>query len=102
MRRLASTMRITESAQMTAAFPGTRLAEVTLTLADGRRLLSGPLTAPGDADQPLTDEALAATFRAATTRVVGGDRALRLQRTLAHAEDHRLADLLLEAYAPAE
>lgn len=92
--RLASGMLVAESAEMTAAFPATRLATVTVVLDSGRRLASAPLTAPGDVDRPLTDDTLAAKFLAFTAGVLGDDRARHLLHTLSAVDHYELADLL--------
>lgn len=99
--RLAGGMRLAESAELTAAFPAARRADVTVVLEDGRRLSSGSVTAPGDADQPLTDDALEAKFLAYTAGVVGDGRARHLLRTLGAVDHHALADLLGTICGPA-
>lgn len=98
--RLAVGIGVHESAEMTAAFPAGRTADVTLTLTDGRRLSSGPTTAAGDPEAPLTRQEMAAKFLAAATPVVGDVRARRLAQLLDRIEDHALKDVLDELCAP--
>jgi 2-methylcitrate dehydratase PrpD len=93
VRRLASRMRVTESTEMTTAFPRARLADIAVVRTDGRRLSSGPVTAPGDAERPLSDDDLAAKFLASTAAVIDAGRARHLLRTLRAVDDHELADL---------
>lgn len=99
--RLASGMLVAESAEMTAAFSETRLASVTVVLEGGRRLSSAPLTAPGDVDQPLTDDTLEAKFLAFTAGVIGDGRARHLLQTLSPVDHCELADLLDMICSPA-
>lgn len=93
VRRLALDLQVIESAEMTAAFPAVRLADTTLVRTDGRRLSSGAVTAPGDAENPLADDELVAKFLASATAAVGADRARHLLRTLQTIDDHDLAEL---------
>jgi 2-methylcitrate dehydratase PrpD len=63
INRLSGLIRVVEDPSHSAAFPGRRLARVTLTLADGRRLESADTEAPGDPHTPLTDAEVMAKFR---------------------------------------
>lgn len=85
---------------MTGAFPGSRLAEVTVVLGDGQRFRSGPLSAAGDPDEPLDDEALASKFLTLTAPVLGDARARRLLEMLSHVDQAELPELLHEIYTP--
>ncbi len=63
VNRLSGLIRVVEDPDHSAAFPSRRLARVTLTLADGRRLESADTEAPGDPHMPLTDAEVMAKFR---------------------------------------
>ena len=93
LRRLADGMLVRESPTMTAAFPALREADVTLVLADGRRISSGPTTACGDPEQPLSTSTLIEKFRAGARPVLGDDRAERLLAVLTAEQDLELAEL---------
>lgn len=94
VRRLAEGMTVTESPELSAAFPAARLAEVSITLSDGRRLSSGPTTAAGDPGSPLTAAQLEAKFRAATTPLLGADAGARLLHTVRNIDGYPLPALL--------
>lgn len=93
-------MRLFESLDMTAAFPGMRAAEVSLVLRDSRRLSSGRTTAPGDPGEELSDQELADKFLHSVTDQVGNARAQRMLALLVRAEQVPLPDLLDEMVAP--
>lgn len=100
VHRLASGLRILESATMTEAFPAARQAEVCLVLNDGNRLSSGPTSATGDREQPLSDAALDAKFLTSTAPVIGEKRAaamlaVRPARTFAAVSRSMAKPLLL-------
>ena len=61
--QLMSRVRLVRSVEMSAEFPAVRRAEVQIVLEDGSSLTSGPTTAPGDPEDPLTDSDLSAKFR---------------------------------------
>jgi hypothetical protein len=85
---------------MTAMFPARREAEVTLVLNDGSRVSSGPTTAIGDPERPLSTAALVEKFRDGTGPVVGDDRAELLLARLKTDEACLLTDLLDEMCWP--
>lgn len=92
IRRLAKGMLLTESDAMTAAFPATRTAEVAIVCSNGRRLSSGPTTAPGDPESPLDDADLRAKFRLYASPLLGARKAEDLARIL--MTDSNLVDML--------
>lgn len=96
VRRLTEDMVVRESAEATAAFPASRTAEATLVLTDGRVLRSGPVSAPGDPEQPLPDDVLADKFISCTTPALGAARATGLLARLRAVDDGSLAELLDE------
>ncbi len=100
VRRLASTMQLTESIDMTAAFPATRSAEVSLVLTDSRRLSSGPTTAPGDPEEGMSGHSLEDKFLHSVTERIGRARAGHLLDMLGHVEQVPLQNLLAEICRP--
>lgn len=94
VRELVETMTVTESAQMSAAFPAVRHAQVSITLRDGRVVSSGPTTAPGDPESPLTADQLEAKFRGSVTPLLGADASDRLLETVRHIEHDTVATLV--------
>ncbi|MGK5543724.1 MmgE/PrpD family protein [Streptomyces sp. URMC 127] len=101
MHRLASSMRIRESAAMTRAFPATRQADVCLILTDGNRLRSGPTAATGDREEPLSDAALEAKFLTSVVPVTGKEHATGLLAALRDVENHDLREVLDALFLPA-
>lgn len=99
VRRLSVGMRVEEAVEMTERFPAARLADVTLVLTDGRRLSSGPTSAPGDAEQPLTAEQVDAKFRDYCVPLLGGARAERLLHALRGARPAPLAEALADLWS---
>ena len=100
VHRLVEGMRVHESPAMTAVFPARREAEVTLVLNDGRRISSGPTTAIGDPDRPLSTAALVEKFRDGVGPVVGEDRAELLLARLRTDEACLLNELVDEMCRP--
>ena len=100
VRRLAATLRLEESADMTAAFPARRGAKVSLVLANGSRLSSGPTEAPGDPEAGLTRSQLEEKFLRSVAGPMGESRAYRLLGLLRGAEGCGIAELLDEMYTP--
>ncbi len=60
--QLADRTRIQPNEEFTRQFPAQRIADVRLTLTDGAQLHSGPTTAAGDPDRPLSNEQLSTKF----------------------------------------
>jgi len=61
-----------------------RWAQVTLLLADGRRLKSAPRTPRGDIDIPLSDGDISAKFHMLADPVIGSERALEIESLSGH------------------
>jgi len=87
-------MTVAESPEMSAAFPAVRRADVSITLRDGRVVSSGPTTAPGDPESPLTADQLEAKFRGSLTPLLGMDASDELLSTTRHIEHHPLPTLV--------
>ncbi|WP_372572339.1 MmgE/PrpD family protein [Ruegeria jejuensis] len=73
--RLSNTMGVCESAEFNEAFPARRIASATLTLKDGRTVVSGPTEAIGDPEAPISQEQVEAKFDAYAIPTLGPDRA---------------------------
>ncbi len=80
VRRLAGVISVSESDRYNAAFPAERWAHASLTLRDGRRLVSQPAKPRGDAEDPLSEAEIVEKFRANAAPVLGEERCLRLGR----------------------
>ena len=100
VRRLASTMQLRESPDMSAAFPRARTAEVSLVLTDSSRLSSGSTTAPGDPEERLSNDTLEDKFLDAVTDSVGRARADRLLDLMIRADNPLVRDLVTETCPP--
>ena len=98
--RLAQTLQLNDAPDMTAAFPARRSADVSLVLADGRRLSSGPTEVPGDPEAALTTVQLEEKFLQSTTGPLGEARAHGLLALLRGTNDCPLSELLDEIHAP--
>ena len=92
-RRLMERIRVARSPEMSAGFPAVRQADVRIGLSDGRILSSGPTTARGDPDDPLTDDELVSKFRS-FTRKLDPIIALSLTGILLEQAPRPLEDLL--------
>jgi 2-methylcitrate dehydratase PrpD len=99
--RLAALVELRVSPEFSALFPGRRLSAVTVTLADGRRLQSGPVEAEGDPERPLSDAQVAAKFHAYADPALGPERAARLRAAVEALPDGEAAPLLALLTAPA-
>lgn len=98
--RLSESITVFESEEYSARFPAQRWSEVTVVLRDGRRLASGPTTALGDPDNPLTDAALAAKFHAFADDALGRPRSDAVEDAVRRLDDPaadlaHLLDLIL-------
>ena len=76
--RLSQSLTMTEDARANAAFPLTRLAQVTLTLHDGRILTSGWMQPRWDHTAPATAEEITAKYLRYTAAPLGDSRAQAL------------------------
>lgn len=94
VRGLVETMTVVESPEMSAAFPAVRHADVSITLRDGRVVSSGPTTAPGDPESPLTADQLEAKSRGSVTPLLGTVASEQLLNTVRHIEQHTLPTLM--------
>ncbi len=97
IRRLAALLRFVEDADANAAFPAKRLAQVRLTLTDGRVLTSDWHQPRWDHTAPPSPDEVAAKFRSLADPVVGPDRAAAIQAAVADLDRQplsRLTDLI--------
>jgi len=78
-RRLARCVELVEAPDLTAAFPKRFLARVTLTLADGRVLVSPDTTFRGELDDPFSDAELGTKFRWLAGSLLGAERVAALE-----------------------
>ena len=76
--KLSHAIELVEDEAMSARFPDDRVARVIITLSDGRRLESGVMAAPGDPEDPLSDEQLATKFKTLAGPVLGPERTARI------------------------
>ncbi len=82
VRRLAASLTFTESAEANAAFPGIRLARVTLHLSGGRTLKSGWHHPKWDHTAPPSVEEVIDKYRALVHPVMGVEDAIRIEETV--------------------
>ena len=76
-----------EDPQLTAGYPAGTPNRVTVTLDDGRTLVSEIAFPPGHDKNPLTDGQLAEKFHGLVDPVLGRERADRIHRRVADLED---------------
>jgi 2-methylcitrate dehydratase PrpD len=100
--RLVAATTATEDAEFVQRFPAERWARVRISLRDGRRLVSAPARAPGNPENPLSDDELRAKYRELAAPVLGTERTARIEHAvaaLAREKDAlpRLMDDLLRA-----
>ncbi|MCO4848354.1 MAG: MmgE/PrpD family protein [Yoonia sp.] len=79
IQRLAVGMTILENEPYNAAFPAKRISSVTLTLRDGRRLISGDTEAKGDPEAPATTHEVREKFHAYAQPRLGANRSKALE-----------------------
>jgi 2-methylcitrate dehydratase PrpD len=96
---LAKRVRLTASAAMTDEFPAARRAEVQITFTDGRSHSSGPTSADGDPESPLSDDALLEKF-GDYTRALDPRRRASIARLVLGEQDGNVADLISLLTAP--
>jgi 2-methylcitrate dehydratase PrpD len=96
---LARRVRLIEDAALSARFPAERIACAVITLTDGSTLESEALPAPGDAEDPLSDDDIAAKFMDAAQAGMLGSRGTAIfeavQRIEAEGGLAHFADLVL-------
>lgn len=101
--KLSHAIELVEDEAMSARFPAERMARVIVGLSDGRSLDSGILTAPGDPEDPLSDEDLAVKFDSLAGGILGAERATEIKTRVASlgpgVPAAPLLDVLLEAAA---
>lgn len=85
--RLSDAITVTERHEYNARFPAQRWAEVTVVLRDGRRISSGPTTAVGDPDRPLTDAALVDKFHTLADGQLGRQRSAAIATAVQQLTD---------------
>ena len=99
VQRLATTMVITEDAGFNAAFPQRRIARVTLTLTDGRQLVSADTEAQGDPEDPVSYATVAQKFYNYAQPSLGAERTQAIETAVQSLGDRtgcaRLFDLIL-------
>ena len=78
VRRLVDGMQLREDGAFSRRFPAERYARVQVKLRDGRVLTSEPAVARGSAENPLSDEDMAAKYRALAEPVLGATRTARI------------------------
>lgn len=101
--RLSDGMRCTESDAFNAAFPGRRIAQVTLQLTDGRRLVSESTEARGDPEAPVSNGEVRAKFHDFADPVLGATRAGEVERAvMALGDGGDLASLAGRIMPPAK
>ncbi len=83
---LMERVKLRESADAEAVFPGKRAAGVRITMTDGRMLEATCPNRRGAPDAPLSDTALEAKFNALAGPVLGAERAGELARCLWHVD----------------
>jgi 2-methylcitrate dehydratase PrpD len=79
LRALLPRMRTVESAEFSAAFPAERWARIVVTTRDGAQLDSGPVTASGGPDKPMSQDALLWKFRSLTSARFGEGLARQIE-----------------------
>jgi 2-methylcitrate dehydratase PrpD len=102
--RLVGVTAVAESEKYNARFPEGRWGEITLVLADGRRLSSGEINARGGPDQPLSRDEVVAKFRAFAEPAIGAARARAIEDAVfaLNETDADLGGLMDLATAPAD
>jgi 2-methylcitrate dehydratase PrpD len=94
--RLLGLVRLAEDPALSSRFPAERHARVSVTLRDGRRLMSGDCVARGSAENPLTDAELRGKYDAYAAPVLGPARAARIAAAVAALADGGPIDALLD------
>ena len=82
VRRLLPRITLSEDAEFSRRFPAERWAQVRVTLADGRSVVSEPARARGNPENPLSEDELRAKYRELAAPVLGTERAARIERAV--------------------
>ncbi|WP_035776884.1 MmgE/PrpD family protein [Arthrobacter sp. H5] len=96
---LAQRIRLLSSPRMTERFPAVRLADVSITLKDGRSFTSGDTLADGDPESPLSDETLLEKFRH-NTQALGPERSSGIVDIIWSSQKNTLRDLMTLVMPP--
>jgi 2-methylcitrate dehydratase PrpD len=101
--RLLAATSLVEDEAFSLRFPAERWARVRISLADGRSLISDPASARGAAENPLSDEDLAAKYRQLAEPALGVPRASRIAALVESlpADPEALPALIEELLGPA-
>jgi 2-methylcitrate dehydratase PrpD len=101
--RLLAATSLVEDEGFSLRFPAERWARVRISLADGRSLISDPASARGGAENPLSDEELAAKYRQLAEPALGPARASRIAALVESlpADSEALPALIEELLGPA-
>jgi 2-methylcitrate dehydratase PrpD len=95
IKRLAASMTITECDSYNDAFPQNRISNVTLTLKNGDRLVSGETEANGDPEDPVSFVQVREKFHAYATPVLGEQRVSAIETAVNQiGSGQGLSDLL--------
>lgn len=101
IKRLAEGMTVIENDTYNAAFPANRISNVTLTLRNGQKLISGDTEALGDPENPVTENEVRAKFYAYAQPRLGKERAEALEAAVGQlGNGEGLATLPELMYAP--
>jgi len=100
--RLVGVMTHSEKDAYNDAFPANRLADVAITLKDGRELQSPPFTPAGGVDKPFDRAGITDKFHRFADPVVGDARAARIASAVFALEDENaeLDDVFIEILDP--
>ena len=82
IRTLAKKIHVEEREEFNAAFPARRFARLVIVLDDGRQLQSDVTEAPGDPEEPLSDEQVVDKFFALAAPVLGDEIATTIRRAI--------------------
>ncbi|MFW7341137.1 MmgE/PrpD family protein [Pollutimonas sp. H1-120] len=97
IRRLMTKLALTPDAALTASFPGQRAARVALLLNNGSSVEHFSPYRKGDPEAPLSDVELIDKFNELTVPVIGGARAVQLQRQVWRLDTLTVQDLALNS-----
>jgi 2-methylcitrate dehydratase PrpD len=87
IRRLVEATRVQHSDEHDQHFPADRRGDLTLVLRDGRRLASGPVSAPGAPDCPMRERDIFDKFNDYVVPVLGAVRTGKLKEAICRLEE---------------
>jgi len=99
--RLVAMTKLEEADEFSRRFPAQRWARVRIGLRDGRVLASSPAQARGGAENPLSDDELAAKYLSLATPVLGEARAPRIAASIDALPGNDAYRILIEELATA-